>query len=157
MDLCTADSVILHCSDSVHGCQRVFDDWHRQRGWDGCGYHFIAGNGFPWMRDHNVTLEPLETLIGQIECGRKVFPGIGQVEVGAHCHGLNRRSIGVCLVGRGQYSPAQKASAIQLIQELMLDFHIPVAGVLGHYETDSGRRKGKTCPNIEMDHFRAWL
>ena len=37
--------VIIHCSDSDFGTASVIDGWHKERGWDGIGYHYVITNG----------------------------------------------------------------------------------------------------------------
>lgn len=49
--------------------------WHKKKGWDDIGYHFVV------RRD------------GTIERGRHV------VDIGAHTYGFNRISIGICMIG----------------------------------------------------------
>src|SRR5579863_9129173 len=36
--------VIHHSASDVGGAER-FDRWHRAKGWDELGYHFVIGNG----------------------------------------------------------------------------------------------------------------
>ena len=60
----TIDSIIIHCSAT--SCGKDFtaidiDRWHRQRGFDGIGYHYVI------------------RLNGTIENGRPI------VKPGAHC------------------------------------------------------------------------
>lgn len=73
---------IVHCSDSPSGDVKEIRRWHKERGWDDVGYHFIV------RRD------------GEIEVGRTLdVPG-------AHCAGHNADSVGTCLVGREVFTPA---------------------------------------------------
>ena len=51
------------------------DEWHRAKGWNGCGYQYVI------KRD------------GTIEDGR------GRDEQGAHVAGYNAVSLGICMVG----------------------------------------------------------
>lgn len=44
------DKIIINCSDSDWGDAEVIDEWHRERGWDGIGYHYIICNGRPKNR-----------------------------------------------------------------------------------------------------------
>src|SRR5438270_9583625 len=37
--------IVIHHSASEEGGADRFDEWHRQRGWDELGYHFVIGNG----------------------------------------------------------------------------------------------------------------
>ncbi len=142
--------IIIHCSDSDWGSLKVIDDWHRARGWSGCGYHYIVCNDRP---DHG-KIDP--GLDGVLECGRVVIPGEGIAE-GAHCRGHNRSGVGICLVGRQNFTEAQMSEALRLCRALMDWYDIPPKKVRGHLETESGRACGKSCPNIDMEDFRRRL
>ena len=131
------DTLIVHCSDSEFGDAETIDGWHRARGWSGIGYHFVVLNG---RRKARGKFRPEDD--GLIETGRPVETP------GAHCRGHNKRSVGVCLIGRRHFTAKQLLKALPYI--------ISVAGltgevaVKGHYEYDSG----KTCPNIDMELIR---
>jgi N-acetyl-anhydromuramyl-L-alanine amidase AmpD len=72
------DLVVIHCSatkaDQDIGRDEI-DEWHRARGWDGIGYHYVIRRN------------------GTIQVGRNFN------EVGAHVKGHNRTSLGICWVG----------------------------------------------------------
>lgn len=77
---------IIHCSDSPQGRgdnAKTIDKWHRARGWNGCGYHFVI------LED------------GTIEFGRSLLKS------GAHAKGYNQISIGTCLIGIDYFTEAQ--------------------------------------------------
>lgn len=70
--------IVVHCSatrPSANVGRVEIDNWHRRRGWKGIGYHYVI------KRD------------GTVEEGRKL------TEIGAHVHGYNTVSWGVCMVG----------------------------------------------------------
>lgn len=140
--------IIVHCSDSPWGDASVIDEWHRERGFSGgIGYHFVILNGH---RRTSRVFVPEDD--GLLEAGRPE-----EVE-GAHCPGYNRRSIGVCLVGRkGHFTLAQLQRLRILLTGLMQRYGIPVEHVLGHAETPNGRSQGKTCPELDMDQLRKEL
>lgn len=72
------DYVILHCSATEHDKDlgvRDIDAMHREKGWSGCGYHYVI------------------KLDGTVEAGRSLSA------VGAHCRGYNNCSVGVCFIG----------------------------------------------------------
>lgn len=74
----TIDEIIIHCTATEEGVSYTASDidrWHKAKGWDCIGYHFVV------------------LLDGTVEAGR------GVATVGAHCKGHNQRSIGVCYVG----------------------------------------------------------
>jgi len=111
------DYIVIHCSatppSSDIGADEI-DDWHKQRGWSGIGYHAVI------RRD------------GQIEFGRHFD------ESGAHVKGQNYRSVGVCLVGgvnkhgeaEDNFSTEQLKSLTALVATLERAY--PDAEVLGH-------------------------
>jgi N-acetylmuramoyl-L-alanine amidase len=72
------DLIVIHCaytSPKMDIGVKEIDEWHRARGWNQIGYHYVV------RRD------------GTVEHGRSVKT------VGAHVKGFNAKSIGVCLVG----------------------------------------------------------
>lgn len=72
------DMIIVHCSATPAGRNvsvEEIDRWHRERGFDCIGYHYVVG------------------LDGTVYTGRPVE------RAGAHCKGYNTRSIGVCYIG----------------------------------------------------------
>jgi hypothetical protein len=146
-------SIVLHCSDSTHGCAREIRRWHRERGWSDIGYHFVIENGTPVQ---GLTIEALD---GSIECGRILdgSPDLIGDEIGAHALGHNADSIGVCLIGRDAFTDAQWRALLGLLMDLCTIYHIDPDNVIGHYETESGRAQGKICPNFDVPAFREVL
>lgn len=72
------DSIIVHCSATKAGLDFTatdIDRWHRERGFNGIGYHYVI------------------RLDGKLEKGRDV------TLAGAHCKGWNERSVGICYIG----------------------------------------------------------
>ena len=119
--------IIIHCSAvrpwQVSGLQDI-DRWHRQQGWNGCGYHYVV------RRD------------GTIETGRPLEM------VGAHCVHHNQHSIGVCYEGgldadgltADTRTKIQKVAMRQLLEKLHEQF--PKAVIAGHNVFDPT----KDCP-----------
>ena len=119
--------IIVHCSATPEGKNftvKQIDACHRQRGFNGIGYHFVI------------------YLDGSIHVGRAL------AKAGAHCKGYNAHSIGVCYIGgvatdgktpKDTRTDAQKASLVKLITELRQQF--PNASVHGHREFAN-----KACP-----------
>jgi len=133
------DEIIVHCSDSNWGSALVIDSWHRQRGWKGCGYHFIIGNGETSPQASGY----LTCMDGHIEAGRPIS------QPGAHCRGHNKRSIGICLIGKDSFTEAQFKSLIMLVSELRSEFgDIPVR--------PHSRYANKTCPSFNVADVLAW-
>lgn len=133
--------IFVHCSDSPYGSAHVIDGWHRARGWDGIGYHYVIGNGRPGPSAYDAEFD------GFVECGRDPS------RIGAHVRGRNAESLGVCVVGRSDFTLRQKAALLGLLADLCLHYRVPVENVRGHYEVDAG----KTCPNISMPELRVEL
>lgn len=135
------DSIIIHCSDSPFGDALTIDQWHRKRGFDCIGYHFVILNGFP----KNLQTSRIPFLDGSIESGRDInLPG-------AHVRGHNETSIGVCLIGQnGDFTSSQMAALKKILWCLKTNYSIPVSRILGHYELDSN----KTCPDLDMNIIR---
>ncbi len=136
--------IIIHHSDSDYGSAAIIDRWHRDRGFDELGYHFVIGNG-------------TNSGDGQIEVG----PRWVKQKWGAHDNALDNRfnisGIGICLVGnfnKTHPTMAQRRSLIRLIVYLMRTYRIPLSHVLGHGET-----KDTQCPgrNLRPADVRAAL
>jgi N-acetylmuramoyl-L-alanine amidase len=111
---------IVHCSDSLVGDVKAIRQWHLARGWRDVGYHFVIRPD------------------GEIEVGRMLD------EVGAHCEGHNADSVGTCLVGKKEFSPAQFA-ALRRVQGMLVAL-FPGIRVFGHKDFNAH----KTCPNFEV-------
>ena len=111
------DMIVIHCSATradVPLSPRQLEEMHRQRGFDGCGYHYYV------RRDGEIcTMRPVD-------------------RPGAHAKGYNQHSIGVCYE-RGldeQGRPAdtrtelQKRSLRVLVRVLAMDFQ--TRRIVGH-------------------------
>lgn len=118
--------IIVHCSATPEGRNVTIDDidrWHRQRGWEGVGYHYVIH------------------LDGSIHKGRDLE------RVGAHCIGHNKQSIGICYIGgldvngkpKDTRTPEQKDSLSTLINQIRLKY--PNVKVFGHRDFAN-----KDCP-----------
>lgn len=133
------NKIVIHCSDSTWGSRDDIDKWHKERGWDMIGYHYVICNG----RD-KVTVNGKTKVLydrhedGLIETGRKLSVK------GAHVKGHNANSIGICLIGKQHFSMKQLHSLSKLVNRLMEKFNLSLPDIYGHFELDSG----KTCPNI---------
>ncbi len=79
-------TIVVHHSATARGGARPFDRFHRKKGWDGLGYHFVIGNG-------------TDTPDGYVEVGARWH----KQKHGAHCktptNYYNEHGIGICLVG----------------------------------------------------------
>ncbi len=133
------DMVVVHCSDSTWGDAAIIDQWHKERKWKGIGYHGVILNG---RRTSHGEYNPAED--GLLESGRALD------EIGAHCKGYNSRSVGICLIGKEDFTEAQMNGLIQNLANLLRHFNLDANAVYGHYELDDH----KTCPNLDMDEIR---
>lgn len=172
------DLIVIHCSDSPNGRTlftgkpgqsgfvtpvREIDNWHAARGFkrkqewrdsqnpelSSIGYHFVIYTN------------------GAAATGRHVD------EVGSHVQGRNSNSLGICMVGCDQFSPAQwdtlrdnvcglAKSLEQQMPNAPRRFNNPTPNeavaifakfgvrVAGHTELNHD----KTCPNFDV---QAWL
>lgn len=145
----TIDSIIIHCSATPCGQDFTaadIDRWHRQRSFNGIGYHFVI------------------RLDGTVENGRAIE------KPGAHCTGWNNRSIGICYIGgldacghpADTRTPEQKAAMRTLISRLQGEY-FGIRTIIGHRDTSpdlngDGRIEPnefiKACPCFDV---RTWL
>ncbi len=121
------NEIIVHCTATPEGREvkvADVDRWHRQRGFNGIGYHYLV------------------YLDGTVAKGRPAE------QVGAHCKGHNANSIGVCYVGglaadcktpKDTRTQRQKEALRELIARLRAEYR--GARVRGH--RDFAR---KDCP-----------
>lgn len=144
------DHLVVHCSatrpDQDIGSAEI-DRWHRQKGWWGCGYHYVI------RRD------------GRVESAEAGFRCRPLDKAGAHVGdcgpGWNGRSIGICLIG-GVNAAGKAESTFTLEQfdalfALLDDLRdmVPNATILGH--RDLIRQTGaspKDCPSFDV---RSWM
>lgn len=125
--------IIVHCSDTPDERDLGVDDirrYHKEQGWSDVGYHEII------RRD------------GKMEVGRPLM------RIGAHCKGSNLYSVGICLIGQHEFTPAQFSTLAERCHYYMDTYHIKPDQIFGHYELD---KKGKTCPNFDVACLRTDL
>ncbi len=132
------DTIIVHCSATPEGKDFTvadIDRWHRERGFDRIGYHYVV------YRD------------GTVHPGRPVSLA------GAHCRGHNAHSIGVCYIGglaadgktaKDTRTPAQRAALAALLRDLLRDY--PGARIYGHCDFAA-----KACPSFDARREYAGL
>jgi len=129
------DGIIIHCSASEFGSSIEIDSWHRQKGWDNIGYHFVICNGK--IENNNY----LECFDGAIERGRDIN------KYGAHAKGCNNY-IGICLIGKKEFTSKQFENLKILIKALIKKYDIKEKNIMGHYNVSS-----KSCPNFDVEDF----
>lgn len=119
--------LIIHCTATPAGrevSRAEVDRWHRERGWDGIGYHYLIH------------------LDGSIEQGRP------EERVGAHCKGYNAHSIGICYVGgldkQGHPTDTRTNAQRHALRQLLLALRqrYPHAAIRGHRDFNPH----KACP-----------
>ena len=121
--------IIVHCSATPEGRNVAvadIDRWHRERGFDGIGYHYVV------------------YIDGSVHEGRPLN------KVGAHCKGHNANSIGICYVGgvdlngkpKDTRTLAQKDALVNLLMRLKRRF--PKAVIRGHRDFAA-----KACPSFD--------
>lgn len=125
--------IVIHCSATTESQdigRKEIDQWHKQRGWNGIGYHWVI------RRD------------GTVEQGRS------EAQPGSHTQGRNKNSIGVCMIGgvrrqgdklipEDNFTPAQWASLKRLTLQLLNRY--PNADVRGHRDFAN-----KACPSFSV-------
>ncbi len=121
--------IVVHHSDSTHGNVDEIRRWHMTRPkdpFDDIGYHFVItnGNGGP---------------DGEIQTGRR------EDLQGAHAKNSgpdrNAFSLGICLVGKEDFTDAQKASLVVKLVELCRKYNITPSGetIQPHHENCPGK------------------
>jgi len=116
--------LVVHCSDSDDRVNLTALDIHKMHlnfGWDGIGYHKIINRS------------------GKIENGRPEY------WTGAHVKGLNTISLGVCLIGRHNFTKKQYFSLEKVLRKWKSIY--PKAKIVGHRDTGN---TDKTCPNFNV-------
>ncbi len=129
------NEIIVHCAATREGRDFTVEDitrWHKARGFATIGYHYVI------YRD------------GSIHEGRPLE------QIGAHCVGHNKHSIGICYIGgcasdgktpKDTRTPEQKEALLSLLRRLKARF--PNATIHGHREFAA-----KACPSF--DAFREY-
>ena len=124
------NEIIVHCAATPEGKNfkaADIDRWHRERKMKCIGYHYVVD------------------LDGTVE------PGRPESEIGAHCLGHNKNSIGVCYVGglsadgrtpEDTRTAAQKEALLALLKKLRAKY--PKASIHGHRDFAA-----KACPSFD--------
>lgn len=131
------NELIWHCTATPEGREvsvAEIDRWHRQRGWNGIGYHKVVH------------------LDGTVSDGRSI------ATMGAHVKRHNRGTIGYVYVGgldksgnpKDTRTDAQKATMIRLSQEAVRDYGIKK--ISGHRDYAA-----KACPCFDATDEYRWI
>ncbi len=116
--------LIVHCSDTENTQNLSAADIHKMHlgfRWDGIGYHKII------------------TRSGKVENGRPEY------WIGAHVKGKNHVSLGVCLIGRDNFTKNQFISLERVLKKWKKEY--PNAKIVGHRDVGNTQ---KTCPNFDV-------
>ena len=115
--------LVVHCSatpDDEDLTARDIHAMHLGFGWHGIGYHrLIQRSGF-------------------IEHGRPDY------WIGAHVYGHNEETLGVCLIGRNNFTVEQFDALENVLRTWLAQY--PTAEIVGHRDFDY---TDKTCPNFD--------
>lgn len=126
--------IIIHCSCTPAGRNigaTTIRGWHTQKGFSDIGYHYVI------------------RLDGTIEEGRPID------QIGAHCQGHNRNSIGICYIGgtekdcktpKDTRTTQQREALEQLCKQLKAEY--PNATIHGHSEFAN-----KACPSFDVKQW----
>lgn len=123
--------IVVHCADTYAHMNigvKEIDAWHRGRGWNGCGYHYVI------RRD------------GTVETGRH------EAIAGAHVAGHNANSIGICYAGgkgadgKPEDNRTDEQKEVLRLMVLQMRRKYPKAKVVGHRDLD----RGKACPCFDV-------
>ena len=121
------NEIILHCSATPEGRHFTVEDidrWHRDRGWNGIGYHYVI------------------YLDGSVHKGRPIS------KQGAHVSKHNKNTVGICYIGgldknkraKDTRTPAQKKAMHKLCKDLVKKYP-SIKKISGH-----NQYANKACP-----------
>jgi N-acetyl-anhydromuramyl-L-alanine amidase AmpD len=113
----TTAIVIHHTGADLDPDAATIHEWHRQRGWNGCGYHYII------RKD------------GSIERGRPKWA------VGSHAYGRNTDTVGVHIGGEftnSEPTQEQMMALTALLADICEKYGLdPATAIIGHRDTPS--------------------
>jgi N-acetylmuramoyl-L-alanine amidase len=112
-------TIVIHCSASPDGREDTAEDihnWHKAKGWDGIGYHYV------------------------IERKGKLVRGRPDYWQGAHASGHNKDSLGICLIGTSKFTVDQFAILDNLLRKLKIKYK--GVKIIGHNEISSKQCPG---------------
>jgi len=123
-----SNKIVLHNADASSCTIEEINEWHKNNGWIGCGYHFLV------RKDGSI------------------YKGRPENVIGAHCQGSNTGSIGICFEGNymtESMPQIQYNAGIELLKYLFNKYG--ALAIYGHkelYNTD--------CPgtNFPLDDFK---
>ncbi len=130
--------VVIHHSDDSSGSCAKYDSVHRGQGWEnGCGYHFVIGNG-------------TQTGDGEVEIGPRWARQIQGAHAKTADNRYNEMGVGIVLVGDfehgGKPTARQLESLVRLTRWIMARYGIPVSAILRHSDCKSTACPGRNFP-----------
>jgi N-acetyl-anhydromuramyl-L-alanine amidase AmpD len=129
--------IVIHHSGSAMGSADSITRQQQAAGIKSLGYHFVIGNG-QGAADGLVTAGP-----------RWLTQQAGAHAKGSQSENLNRRTIGICLVGDGEsrtFTEAQVTSLVALVSQLQKQFNIPASAVVLHRDVAATSSPGRLFP-----------
>jgi len=120
--------IVVHHSGSGHDTVESMDEYHKSKGWDGIGYHYVIyRNG-------------------------KRYPGRPVDKMGAHAltgkeYSRNKTHIGICLVGDQEFTKEQISALYQLCR--VLSTRYPLKSIERHHEKCPG-------PGVDVEALEEW-
>ncbi len=122
------NKIVLHNADASSCTIQDINEWHKNNGWIGCGYHFLV------RKDGSI------------------YKGRPENVIGAHCQGSNTGSLGICFEGAymTETMPSiQYNAGIELINYLFNKYG--TLAIYGHKELFS-----TDCPgtNFPLEDFK---
>jgi N-acetyl-anhydromuramyl-L-alanine amidase AmpD len=139
--------IVIHHSGEHRGDTAAIDNAHvRERGWEGIGYHFVIGNGFPMPR-------------GRVDATwrwRQQYHGAHAGSQPAQAP-YNQDGIGICIIGNYDEDDLDPLVERRLVQLCVLLIHhapgLSPASIIGHRDVPG---KSTDCPgaHIDINHIR---
>lgn len=124
--------IVLHQAEASTCTIEDIHMWHLSNGWTGCGYHyFVRKDG-------------------------KIYRGRPEVAVGAHCPGVNDKSIGICAEGSYMTETMpdlQKNAIVELCKDIINRYGIKQ--IYGHKELYNTNCPGTNYPLDDIKNLRA--
>lgn len=132
----TTRLVTVHCTATPNGLHvdlGAMKADHIARGFGDIGYHAVIQPDGSRIQTRSIT------------------------DKGCHVAGHNTGNVGICLVGLDMFHVEQFNSLRELLHTYELAFGWKPWDLLCHYEFDTARQQGKTCPSIRNGDLMAWF
>ena len=118
---------VVHCSASPKDTTIAdINTWHKQRGFDCIGYHFVI------YQD------------GSLHQGRNIKSMGAHAKAGGNNHG----SVGTCLIGNEEFT-VEQLHTLQTLHNMLKVMYNTDMKLKGHNELTNK----KTCPNFNVRQF----